>query len=731
VNQEQPEIADFNSAAPEISGMSLGDILRTFKKHYLLILVCALVGGLIAGIYVHFATPIYEASATIRIDPNRISSLGLTDLLSASASAQDPLKTEAQILTSDAVAISALQSLPDDQFRELTGANKTQMTFPDSLKLGGQQEERLTGRAPTLTLQQEGAISRVLSTVSVKPIEDTQLLAIKVRNKNPELAATLTNHIIFAYLRNSFDSRYSSVAQVQGWLQTQLDALKTRAAQSQKRLAEFQEQNNITGTDQNNTVIQRLQMLNDRLGQAQGERIMKEAQVRAAANADINTLATLYPNVGLQALQSEQATLYSRYTELAAKFGPNYPPLAEVIVQRKQVDDKLGQVISSTRDRLRQEFEIPKTPESMLQQQFDQQTQRVYGLNSKQADYAVLQAESSASRDLFDRLQYQLQAAGITAGLNSVSTMVVNSARAPHEPVEPKKLITMSVGLVMGLFAGSLGAFLFDAVGDRLQTVSQAESVLGLHALATIPHEEKNLGPDGKRQLPSSYERAASKFSEAFRGLRNAIAFSSLDKPPRVILVTSSLAGEGKTVVSANVAIMLAQSKAKVLAVDIDLRRARLHAEFVLPNVSGLSNLLLDEGSASVVFHHPLPDLPNLSVLTAGPKVQFPSEVLSSQVFQRKVEEWRKEYDYIVFDSAPLMVVSDTLPVAKLMDAVVLVTRFDKTPMRAAQRSLAMLRRVRARVAGVVINDVPATGMEYGSYYGYGTGYYSDDPKES
>jgi polysaccharide biosynthesis transport protein len=239
----------------------------------------------------------------------------------------------------------------------------------------------------------------------------------------------------------------------------------------------------------------------------------------------------------------------------------------------------------------------------------------------------------------------------------------------------------------------------------------------------------QHVGPDNTLQLPPSYLRAASKFAEAFRGLRNAIAFSSLDKPPRVILITSSLAGEGKTAITANLAIILAQSKAKVLAVDIDLRRARLHKEFLLPNRSGLSNLLLDEASESVVFHHPLPDLPNLTVLTAGPKVQFPSEVLSSQVFQRNLDQWRKEYDYVVFDSAPLMLVSDTLPVAKLMDTVVLVTRFDNTPMRAAQRALALLHRIRARVAGVVINDVPLTGMEYGSYYG--AGYYSDDPKES
>lgn len=732
--QDQQEVPDSKGAglATDAPGMSFGDVFRTLGKHKWFILVCALVGLSISAVYIHFATPIYEAGATLRIDPNRASSLGLNELVSGGASTQDPMATEALILHSDAVAIAALQSMPEDQFKELTGSSKSAMALPVSTSVEQQQEDRLNGRAPVLTLAQENMIATVQGMVSVKPVEGTQILGISVRSRNPEIAATLANHIIYAYLRNSFDSRYSSVAQVQTWLQEQLNELKSRAAQSQKRLADFQEQNNITGTDRNsNTVIERLQSLNSRLAEAQADRIVKEAQMRASQSGDPATLATLYPTAGIQALQAQQSTLYSRYSELSAKFGPNYPPLAEVIVERKKVDEQLNKLVDVTRNLLRQEYDVSKSTENLLQQQFDEQTQRVYALNSKQAEYAVLQAEGAASRDLYDKLQYQLQQAGVSAGLNAVNTMVVTSARAPHLPVEPKKTLALTFGLILGLFAGAISAFLFGVIGDKLQTVAQAEAGLGLPTLATIPHDTglQRRFIAGKLSLPFAFEKPSSKISEAFRSLRNSIFLASIDSPPRVVLMTSSFAGEGKTVLSSNYAVILAQSGAKVLAVDIDLRRARLHSEFAIANSSGLSDLILGGPGAVPNLQTPIKELPNLTILTAGKTVPFPSEALASNRFRDFVEQWRNEYDFVLLDSAPLLVVSDTLPVAKYVDAVILVTRFDTTPLRAAQRSIYLLRRVRAKIAGIVINDVPMTGLEYGSYYGYGYGYYSDDKK--
>jgi succinoglycan biosynthesis transport protein ExoP len=735
VIQDEQEISDFKDGAivSDAPGMSFGDVFRTLGRHKWLILVCALVGLSISAVYVHFTTPIYEASASLRIDPNRASSLGLMDQASM-FSVSDPMQTETLILRSDAVTIAALQSMPDDQFRELAGEPQSAMSFPASA-MEQQQEERLNGRAPALTLAQENLIASVSGMVSVKPVEGTQILAVTVRNKNPEVAATLANHIVYAYLRNGFDSRYSSVAQVQTWLQEQLNTLKDRASQSQKRLADFQRENDITSTDKNsNTVIERLEALNQRLGEVQADRIAKEAQLRAALDANASTLATLYPSVGLQALQTQQATLYARYVELSAKFGPSYPPLAEVIAQRKNVDDQLTKLVDTTKSRLRQEYQVAKSTEDLIQAQFDDQTQRVYALNSKQAQYAVLLAEGSASRDLYDKLQYQLQQAGVSAGLNAVNTMVVNSARKPHVPVEPKKTLLLLGGLVLGLFAGALTAFLFAATGDKLQTVEQLESALHLSTLSTIPHDYglKLRIASATKTYPYSYEQPLSKVAEAFRAVRNSVFLASIDDPPRVVLMTSSFAGEGKTSLSSNYAVILAQSGARVLIVDIDLRRARLHNEFSLPNKVGLSDLLMSGGAAlgTPNFQTPLPDLENLSVLTAGQTVAFPSEALGSLKFRSYVERWRREYDFVLLDSAPLLVVSDTLPIAKYVDGVILVARFDVTPMRAAQRSVALLRRTRAKVLGVLFNDVPIKGIGYGSYYGYGSGYYTEEPKK-
>src|ERR1700678_329833 len=350
-------------------GLSFVDIFRALVKGRWLILACTLLSVACAITYVTLAKPVYEATASIRIDPSRAGSLGLNDLLSmvGSGGSSEQVQTEMSILQSDQVAMATLNDLTPEQFRAYTGLDKAKMDFTVSNK--------------QLSRTQENILGGFKGALSTKQIEGTQLVGIHFRSGNPEVAAILINNLIEAYIRGNFDSRYQSVTQVRAWLSSQMDELKARASNAQKKLAEYQEQNNIIGTDPaNNTTIDRLKMLNERLTSAEGDRIVKEAAVRAAGTGDPAILASLVPDPKLQSLQQEEGTLYAQYIEQSAKFGAAYPPLIEVKQQLANVKTQIAESLHLISERLNEDYDASHRAEGMLRTQYGDETRKAYAL---------------------------------------------------------------------------------------------------------------------------------------------------------------------------------------------------------------------------------------------------------------------------------------------------------------------------------------------------------------
>ena len=696
-----PGAQDFpgsSAAASESAGVSFGDIFRALWNSKWLILACALVCLLIAGVYVYLKAPVYQANGTLRIDPTRSDSLGLSD---PSVGATNSLETEMAILQSDQVVIAALNSLTPEQFEAFSGLDKSKMNF-DSKE----------GRLPRT---EEELIGAFKGSLAVKAVEGTQLIEISFQDNDPEVAATAVNHVVDAYVRINFDSRYNSVSQVRSWLSSQMNDLRERAATAQRKLADFQERNNLLGTDaSNNTTMDTLRSLNQRSAEAEADRIVKEAQMRAAQTGDPAILATLMSDAHLGALQSDEANLYAQYTQLSAKFGPAYPPLKDVQQQLSEVRAQIAKDVSIISGRLNQDYQAAVRTEDMLRKAYTDETAKAYALNRTQAEYNVLVAEGTSSRDLYDTLQFKLQQASVDAGLNAINTMVVDRARPPIVPIAPKKTLILAFGLLLGLAGGVGAALLRESLTDDIRHVPQIESQAGMVTLASVPH-----GTSPMIALREPRSRGA----EAYRTLRNAVLLASPNQTSRTVLVTSPLPKEGKTVTVINYAIVLAQKGSRVLVVDADLRRPTLHEHFGVPNTGGVGDVL--DGGEQPHIVAPLPDLPTLSFLPAGKKIAFPSEALGSAQFRSMLEGFEKQFDFVVLDSAPILTVSDSLPLASWVGTILLVVRAGMTPLKALQRARAMLLRAHARVSGVVLNDLTHIDDESGFYGKDGHGYYN------
>jgi capsular exopolysaccharide synthesis family protein len=495
--------------------------------------------------------------------------------------------------------------------------------------------------------------------------------------------------------------------------------LKDQVDSAQKKLAEFQEANDIIGTagglNDGNTVTDRLRILNQSLATAESDRIEKEARLRAAATADPSVLATLFPDATLNALQASQVELQGRAAQLSSKFGPKYPPLAEVNKQLTAINLQVMQSEGAVRQRLQQEYDAAKAVQDMLQKEYAAQTQVAFGVNRNQAEYAVLQGDVTTSRELYDLLRRKMQQASVDADISGLKTVPVDASRIPTEPVAPKRLLILLGSAILGLFAGVAAAFVGEATSDQVQTRRQVEADLGIPVLALLPRD------GGPVSSLVTLRRSSSRDAEAYRALRTAVLAMPSAKS---IMVASSLPNEGLGRVVANLAVSLAQAGHRVLAVDTDLRSPSLHNEFDIDNNAGLSNVLMNEDVKGALLH-PLKDLGDLSLLPAGPPIAFPSERLSSEFFRALLKSWENDFDFVILQAAPLLIVSDGVSVAGLADSVLLIARHEVTRLSNLTQVKLLLDRSSARVRGVVIGDVPAVNMDYASYEKVGNAYFA------
>jgi succinoglycan biosynthesis transport protein ExoP len=689
------------------SGLSISDILRTLWLRRWFIAASVLLWVFCSALYITFKTPVYQATATLRIDPSRAGSLGLNDLgAGAPGEDSDIIKTEIAIIESDAVAIRVLNSLTDDQYRSYTGMDRGYGPIPQN--------------ADAITAKQQKAIDQVKLDTDVKQVEGTQLVSIGFRNKNPQLAALMVNRVAQQYAVQNFASRDDSVSQLRTWITAQMAALKNQVNESQDKLAKFQEEHSILGTDgSSNTTTDRLRFLNDRLAAAQADRIMKEAQLRSARQGDPGALASLFPNPRLQSLQAQQGTLFTQYAQLSAKFGPKYGPLAELKKQMSAVNGEIADDVQSVTRQLTQEYNAANQVQNMLQAEYDEQTKVAYSLNRNQAEYAALQSEVTSSRDLYDTLRRKLQQASIDAEVSGVNTMSVESARVPSKPIEPKKMLVLVSGMVIGLFAGISSAFLVGTGSGKPRTMHQIEEQAGYDILATIPRElpDRRLNSGSLTQARSrpliTLRDPRSRAAEAYRSLRNAILLSTHKNAVRTLLFTSALPGEDVDETAANYAVTLAKTGFRVLVIDADLRNPGLHHEFDVDNDAGLSEHLLGEPLTDV-YRQPLDEIKTLFLLTAGKK-PVPSESLASKSFRFALKKWENDFDFVILKSAPLLAGSDGLPIAIWVDAVLLVICYNSVQLPALNKVHNMLSRTEARVLGVLVNNAPRTSLPHGT----------------
>lgn len=602
-------------------------------------------------------------------------------------------------------------------------------------------------------------VEALLKKLEVEPVrenhlteKETRLIDVRFTHQDRKFAAKVVNAIVDSFVLSNLERKTESNASTAHFLSDRIAELQSQIRNSEQQLIEYAKSHQILSLDANeNMVVERLAGLNKQLLEAENERKFAEAAYNAGRNpaaasaiaegntvADANARSISENEVRLAELKQRKAQLLIENTE-------KWPEVREVTHQIKALEDEIAKarnrattvVVTNLETHYNQALER----ERALRSAYQQQTSQTLVQNEAAVNYKILQSEIETNKTLLDGLLQRSKENDIVLAGTPNNIHVVDHAIVPYRPAGPKRLLNITLAFFISLGLGIGLALALDYLDDSLKSLEDVEKALRLPTLTLIPTvgRMKTRGllrsKRGKTQtIGGTAERPEllidgdlrSPLAEAYRQLRTSILLSTAEHPPQTLLVTSSFPAEGKTSTSVNTAISLAQTGAKVLIIDADMRRPQIRSIFNLPTIGGLSTILsrkMDDVAILSLIEQI--DGTNLFVLPAGDTPPNPAELLGSNQMRRLLESLKSFFTHIVIDSPPVASFTDGVLISSMVDGVVLVVHGSKSSRTVVQRSKKRLQDVGARICGVVLNNVEQKASD--SYYGYGDYYYKTE----
>ncbi len=561
----------------------------------------------------------------------------------------------------------------------------------------------------------------------------------------------MVNKLTSNYIDKNLEARWDATQKASEWLSQQMLDLKAKLEKSQDELQKYAADNDLLflETDKGNSenvVNQSLRELQEELTKTQAARYEKESLHRLVLSSDYGSLPGVFDNKLLQDLSVRLAELQRERAQLAATFTEGYPKVQQVQSQVVEIQSALERERKRAAQRISNDYFAAVRRESLVQRAFADKQKQANLIAEKSVQYGILSREVETNKSIYDGLLQRLKEAGVSAGLKASNIRIVDPAMPPFKPVSPKIPLNLGLAAILGLGLGVSAAFIQEHLNQTIENADDVDRYLRLPGLAFIPSLQSlngypgtshtrtdgglTLGLTSAPNLPNETwahslprtdlaSRKNGDLSEAFRGLRTSVVLSSGGRSASSILVTSAQSGEGKTTISVNLAISLAQLGRRVLLIDADMRRPTLQKYFPQSG-SQLGSYLAGEGSWQDMTYQTA--VRGLFVLLCGPLPANPAELLSSDRMRALLQEAATEYNFVILDSPPLLNVADARILASAVDTTILVVKGGDTPRQVVQYAESQARAAGANLMGVVLNNLNFHSNG-DSYYAYG--YYS------
>lgn len=677
-------------------------------------------------------TPIYEASSRLLIDKDvrRQTTLNAVGTDQQSYYDDDFYPTQKEVLLSRGLATQTVQSLG---LYKPGQAGAAPVQTPPSAKKPFLQSvtdwvqnaigapKKIEPPPADETTYEASVVSGFLGGLNVEQQKGTRIFVVRYRSADPEFATKATNATVQEYIKQTQASRTDATAEATDFFRQQVAEQQKKVLQSDQALQQFLAENGtVAPDDKDNAVLAKGAQISALLTTAQSERLKAEGDwkaiqlLQAQGPDQLATFPAIMENADIQTLKGEIRKKEQERNLQARTFREG----SEVLQQIDQEIAALNTRVKDQQNRIIKAIETKVQQAQALEQSYrDQKTaqdQEANRMRSKGVSYGMLDREAKANHVIYDELLQRSKESGVSSQYKGTSIQIMDKAETPQSPVLPQTQHELMVAFAEGCLLALCLVFGFEYLDSRIKTPDDLKAHLGLSFLGIVPVVP---GREQTRSPLLLHEDVPPGFSEALRAIRTSIIFSSADDSARAIVITSTAPGEGKTLVSTNMAVALAHTGQRTIIIDGDMRRPRTHEVFDRPQEPGLSNVLV--GTARLRDAVRLTSVPNLYLLPAGHIPPNPAELLGSARYLELLDELRQEYDWVLIDAPPVMAVTDAAVLANSASGVVFVVGAEMTSRRNALAAIEQLTAARAKFIGAVLNrvDLQRHSYYYAPYY--------------
>lgn len=697
-----------------VPAVPLSHYLWLLRRHWWKILAFVALSVTAAVIVSSRLIPIYESTAIIDIDRQMPSAIIGQESTRTMANDSDQfLSTQVKLIQSDAVLRPVVQKF----------------------KLMENETESAESQLPKAAADEAPVLMKDLK---VARPANTYLLLISYRSPDPKLAADVTNDIARSYLEHTYNIRFKSSASLAAFMERQLEELKAKMERSSAALAQFERELNVISPEQKTTILSaRLLQLNTEYTNAQADRVRKESAFKSVSGGSLEAAQVSTQGEALKKLSEQLDNQQQKFAEVKSHFGPNHPEYRKAALGITELQRQLVQARENAGQRVEVEYREALNREAMLGRAVTESKMEFDSLNARSFEYQAKKREADADKSLYEELVRKIREASINSGFQNSAIRIADTARPAIRPVFPNMKLNVLLTFLFSLFLAASVTVLADLLNNTVRDPEQVNRSMGTEVVGTLPavkewHGRAILsGSAGTTLVPytGSGGRAMNSFDEAIRTLRNSILLTDFDRRIRSLLVTSAAPSEGKSTTAANLAIAHAQQGRRTLLIDGDLRRPSIHRRFDISATVGLSNVLTSGLPWRTALVH-RPELDTLDILPVGPPSRRAADLVGTGLINL-LEEAAAEYDLVVLDSPPLLGFPEPMQMAAAVDGVVVVAVAGRTNRKALGSAINTLKRLRANVVGVVLNEVRADSSDNYYYDHYHPKYYKHYSSEA
>ncbi len=699
--------------------LELLEYWRSITKRKWAILGLAAIVAVLAAAVAYALTPIYRSTVTVLIEAGKVKVLSIEDVYTNSQQ-REHYQTQVEILKSREVAERTARAL---KLWDHPAFNPR--TQRPSLR---QQVMGLVGlHTPKAEWTQEelerNIVGQLMRDLSVEPVRLSQLVKVSFESDDPAVAAMVANAIATEYIAADRDSRFALTQQVSSFLQERLATLRQKLAASEQALQAYREQKGIVSLGGSAQAVAGREVgdTTEKLVEARSKRVALEAAYEQARNATPAQYAEI-PTVArdpivaatLKQLNDTRRQLLTLQETLGSEHYKVVQAKGELTELQKLLEQQSAVAVAG----MRRDYEAARDAESALERSLGAAQGSVQAVNREEFQLNVLEREAASNRELFEMFMSRAKETNLAGDVQAAVARVVDKAVEPTLPVRPAKVQIVVVAAVLALFLGAMASLLLDRLDNTVKGGDDAEVRLRLPVLTALPMME---GHDRPHMARIFIDESHSHYAEGIRTARTGVLLSNLDVAHKVLLITSTLPGEGKTTVSVNLALAHAQTKSTLL-IDADMRRSQVgKALGIVGGMKGLTNLVAGDATIDECLVG-LKDS-KLLVLPVGDLPPNPLELLLSQKFKDVLAQLSERFEMVIIDSPPVELVSEALVLAPMATSVAFVVKAMSTPAPLARKSITRLQRAGGNILGLVVNqlDFQHAQRYYGEYGGYGS----------